>query len=231
MTGTDSPTETLQPTLVGSQLSGLSIARRLEKMYQLFDPKDVLVTTSFGANSAVLLHAVTSVCPTQRVVFIDTGFHFPETLQYARTLSDRFDLQLEIISPDSTLHDMVVGKRLWESLPEVCCFLSKVYPLEQLKSKYKIWVSGIMAFQTKERKKAELLEHHNEPGKIMKFNPLIDLEEQDLSVYKAEHNLPVHPLSNYGYGSVGCIHCTAEGQGRTGRWCGRSKTECGLHQT
>ena len=115
---------------------------------------------------------------------------------------------------------------LWVENPDECCFVNKIQPLAPLKATHKVWISGLMAFQTPYRAELDVFTVTNE---IVKFNPLIDMSEMLYLVYTAHYHLPIHPLQVLGYGSVGCTHCTQKGEGRDGRWFGTNKTECGLH--
>src|SRR5690606_10617964 len=112
----------------------------------------------------------------------------------------------------------------WATKPDDCCQINKIAPLEPIKAKHKIWVSGLMAFQTDYRAGLELFVE--KPG-IIKFHPLLDMSEMLYMAYTAHYQLPAHPLQVLGYGSVGCTHCTQKGEGRSGRWLGTDKSECG----
>ena len=114
----------------------------------------------------------------------------------------------------------------WKFDPDTCCSINKVEPLEAIKEKHQIWVSGLRAYQSGHRSSLNIFEPF---GKTIKFHPIIDVSEAYLKTYMDIHNLPNHPLRHKGYSSIGCIHCTLPGKKREGRWVEHNKTECGLH--
>ncbi|HEY9032433.1 MAG TPA: phosphoadenylyl-sulfate reductase [Pseudomonadales bacterium] len=204
----------------------LHFEERIARLYQDFAPQKVLVTSSFAATSAYFLHIISRIRPQQVISFIDTGYHFPETLAYRDELVRRFGLQVLDVKPDDYQHEWSVKERLFETDPDFCCSINKVTPLENIKADYDVWVSSLMGWQTDHRAGLEIFE---ERRGIIKFNPMIDVSRADRDAYIAEHDLPFHPLVAKGYSSIGCTHCTVPGEGRSGRWAGKPKTECGLH--
>jgi len=204
----------------------LSPEDRLRRIYQDFAPEKILVTSSFAATSAYFLHIISRIRPEQVIHFIDTGFHFPETLQYHDYLVSLFHLKTEAIKADDYQHEYSVKERLYETDPDFCCAINKINPLEAIKPNYDIWVSSLMSWQTDHRSGLDIFE---ERRGIIKFNPMIDVTKEQRDAYIAEHHLPFHPLVAEGYSSIGCTHCTVKGEGRSGRWAGKPKTECGLH--
>lgn len=204
----------------------LSFDERIRRLYQDFSAEGILVTSSFAATSAYFLHIINSIRPQQVIHFIDTGFHFQETLNYRDYLADLFKLKVEDVKPDSHHHQYAVTERLWETDPDLCCSVNKVEPLEAVKLDFQIWVSSLMGWQTDHRAGLDIFE---ERRGIIKFNPMIDVTREQRDAYIAEHQLPFHPLVAEGYSSIGCSHCTVKGDGRSGRWQGKPKTECGLH--
>lgn len=204
----------------------LSFAERIERLYHDFRPEGVLVTSSFAATSAYFLHIIKTIRPQQIIHFIDTGFHFKETLEYRDYLADLFNLTVVDVKPDPHHYQYAVNERLWETDPDLCCSVNKVQPLEAVKLNFDVWVSSLMGWQTDHRSGLEIFE---ERRGIIKFNPMIDVTREERDRYIAEHNLPFHPLVAEGYSSIGCSHCTVKGEGRSGRWQGKPKTECGLH--
>jgi len=186
----------------------------------------VLVTSSFGTTSAILLHIISRLRPSHPIYFIDTGFHFQETLEYKQTLAMRLGLNVVDVHPDSERQAESRKKRLWAATPDRCCHINKVEPLRAIKSDHVIWVSGLMAWQNAHRSRFELLEDR---GNLFKFYPLIDWSRKQAANYFAQLGLPRHPLEARGYESIGCSHCTQPGIGRDGRWSGSGKSECGLH--
>jgi phosphoadenosine phosphosulfate reductase len=206
--------------------NGYSTVNRLERLYTIFSPDEVLVTSSFGTNAAYLLHLISRINPNQKIHFIDTGFHFKETLEYKKKLIDWLKINVAEIHPDTEDHQQAIDKKLWASNPDLCCHLNKIKPLGKIKNNFKVWISGLIKSQTEFRSSLRLFEDNNE---VIKFHPLFDLEYGEIEKYIRYFKIPPHPMVGQGYESIGCTHCTAPGKGRNGRWNGKSKTECGLH--
>ncbi len=212
--------------LLNDIFSPLSFKRRLELLYKYFDKEDVLVTTSCGTKSVFLLHLIHRIQPEQKVHFVNTTFHFPETISYKELLSNRFHLDIVDVCPNAKDNQRTRTQKMWQNDPDGCCAINKVKPLEPLKQQHKIWISGLMKHQTNFRAGLNVFELD---GNILKFHPNIDVAEATFEQYLNDYDLPRHPLEADGFGSVGCTHCTAKGKGREGRWKGQQKTECGLH--
>ena len=197
---------------------------------------DVAVVSSFGAESAVLLHLVAQVAPATPVLFLDTGKHFPETLAYRDALVERLGLSnLVILTPDpAELAARDETGLRWSYDPDGCCEIRKVRPLAAALTRYDATLTGRKAFQSSTRANLPRFEIDTSDrlGRL-KINPLIDWHSADLAAYIAENDLPPHPLVEAGYPSIGCSPCTskvAEGEDpRSGRWKGWDKTECGIH--
>lgn len=204
----------------------LDFEARLHKLYTDFAPEKVMVTSSFAATSAYFLHIISRIRPEQVIFFIDTGFHFPETLLYRDYLIGLYHLRVQDLKADEYQHQYSEKEKLYESDPDFCCTINKINPLEAIKPNYDIWVSSLMNWQTDHRAGLKIFE---ERRGIIKFNPMIDVSREQRDAYILEHKLPFHPLVNEGYSSIGCTHCTVKGEGRSGRWLGKPKTECGLH--
>jgi phosphoadenosine phosphosulfate reductase len=204
----------------------LSFQDRLMAFYRLFHPEEVLMTSSFGTSSVFLLHFIKQAQTQQAIHFINTGFHFPETLEYKNQLQVLLDLNLIEIRPKKERHQATKLQKAWKSDANRCCLINKMQPLALVKAQRKVWVSGLMGFQTPHRANLDLFEQQDA---IIKFHPLVDIDEGDFRYYMSYLKLPEHPLAQYGYGSVGCMHCTVQGTGRNGRWQGQQKSECGLH--
>ena len=206
--------------------SSLDFQMRIRRLYEDFDPDKVLVTSSFAATSAYFLHIISRIRPDQVISFVDTGFHFPETLHYRDELIQRFNLNVQYLRGDGYQHQWSVKEHLYETDPDFCCSINKIQPLEEIKSNYHVWVSSLMRWQSDHRANLEIFEVRRN---IIKFNPMIDVTKTERDAYIREHDLPFHPLVACGYSSIGCTHCTVPGEGRSGRWAGKPKTECGLH--
>lgn len=196
-------------------------------------PGEIALVSSFGADSAVLLHLVSKVDPTLPVYFLETGKHFPETLDYVETLKARLGLTSVIaLYPDpEDIKRFDPDGTLWETDPDSCCHIRKTEPLEKVVLGYGGWVTGRKRYQTAERGVLPHFELTSDDR--IKVNPLAYFSNEDIEAYKARHDLPNHPLYKDGYKSIGCAPCTsavAEGEDpRAGRWRGLNKKECGIH--
>jgi phosphoadenosine phosphosulfate reductase len=194
---------------------------------------DLAVVSSFGADSAVLLHLVSLVDKSLPVYFLETGKHFPETLQYVETLRQRLGLaDVRWLRPDAKdLTRFDPKGNLWETDPDSCCHIRKTEPLEAAIGRYAGWVTGRKRYQTAERGVLPHFELTSDDR--IKVNPLAYFNDADVNAYKTAHGLPEHPLFAMGYKSIGCAPCTtivAEGEDpRAGRWRGLNKKECGIH--
>ena len=197
---------------------------------------NVAVVSSFGAESAVLLHLVAQVDPHTPVLFLETGKHFPETLAYRDLLVERLGLtNLQNLTPDEAVLAAKDDNGLrWSWDPDGCCEIRKVEPLARALAKFDASITGRKAFQSATR--ADLprfeIDTSDAQGRL-KVNPLIDWDADAIAAYFAKHDLPPHPLVEQGYPSIGCSPCTskvAPGEDpRSGRWKGWDKTECGIH--
>ncbi|HXG29801.1 MAG TPA: phosphoadenylyl-sulfate reductase [Nevskiales bacterium] len=204
----------------------LHFEERLRLLYQSYSPDEVLVTSSFAATSAYFLHIISRIEPRQKIAFIDTGYHFPETLEYKQYLIEKLGLQVFDVRAEDWKHQFTVNDKTYLNDPDFCCSINKVEPLDAIKPNYKIWASSLMRWQTDHRAGLDIFE---ERRGIIKFNPMIDVTREQRDAYIREHDLPFHPLVAQGYASIGCTHCTVKGEGRSGRWVNKPKTECGLH--
>lgn len=197
---------------------------------------DIAIVSSFGAESAVLLHLVAQVDPTLPVLFLDTGKHFPETLAYRDLLVVRLGLtNLVILEPKAAAIAAKdeTGLR-WSWDPDGCCEIRKVEPLARGLARFDATLTGRKGFQSKTRAGLPRFEiDRTDAAGRLKINPLASWSKQDLDDYVLAHALPAHPLVAKSYPSIGCAPCTskvAEGEDpRSGRWKGWDKTECGIH--
>ena len=192
----------------------------------------IAAVSSFGAESAVLLHMIATVDHDVPVIFTNTQKMFGETLAYRDELSERLGLtDLRVYRPNPRLlaEKDKTGLR-WSYDPDGCCEIRKVEPLQRALVPFDAWISGRKAFQAKTR--SNLPRFEIDDGRL-KLNPLADWDKARLEAYMVEHELPVHPLVEQGYPSIGCAPCTSKVQPgedpRAGRWRGWDKTECGLH--
>ena len=192
----------------------------------------VAAVSSFGTESAVLLHLVAAIDPSVPVVFVDTQKMFDETLTYRDELVVRLGLtDLRVQRPDPvTLAARDAPGLRWSFDPDGCCAIRKVEPLRRALAPFDAWLSGRKGFQAATRTALPTFEL--DEGKL-KINPLATWDKARLEAYSRTHNLPRHPLEAAGFASVGCVPCTtkvAAGEdARAGRWRGWDKTECGIH--
>ena len=199
-----------------------------------FAPK-IAMTSSFGPESGTLLHVVSQVNPEVPVLFLETGYHFPETLEYRDRLIKLFGLKNVInLKADPARKAEVVAQYdgvPYEKNPDLCCKINKVEPMEAGLKGYEAWMTGIRRHQTDHRKSIHIVEEYE--GEIYKISPLANFTSRDSWWYMKEHNIPQHPLYEKGYLSIGCWPCTRPVQAgddeRSGRWAGKGKTECGIH--
>jgi phosphoadenosine phosphosulfate reductase len=212
------------------EMDGVSVLR--QAVTELL-PDDIAIVSSFGADSSVLLHMLAQVDPTLPVYFLETGKHFPETLDYVRTLEKHLGLtNVRWLRPDpKDLARFDPSGDLWETDPDSCCHIRKTEPLEVAIAEYGGWVTGRKRYQTAERGVLPHFELTSDDR--IKVNPLAYFSDADVNAYKIKHGLPEHPLFAKGYKSIGCAPCTtivAEGEDpRAGRWRGLNKKECGIH--
>lgn len=196
---------------------------------------DIALVSSFGAESAVLLHLVSQIDPTIPVLFLETGKHFPETLAYRDELTERLGLNLVNLYPDpEDLAQRDESGLRWSYDPDGCCELRKVKPLEKALARFDASLTGRKSFQSATRAQLPRFEVDTTDAQgRLKINPLIDWSAEDIAAYIEEHDLPRHPLVDQGYPSIGCSPCTravAPGEdARSGRWAGWDKIECGIH--
>ncbi len=218
------------------QFAGSTTQEMLEAVIRERLAGDLAVVSSFGAESAVLLHLVAAVDRSVPVLFLDTGKHFAETLAYRDTLVEQLGLNLVMLTPDPA--DLAAkdesGLR-WSYDPDGCCEIRKVRPLERALTGYDASFTGRKAFQAATRANLPRFELDTaDAAGRLKINPLIDWGASQIEAYFIQHDLPRHPLIAQGYPSIGCSPCTSQvapGEDpRSGRWKGWDKTECGIHK-
>lgn len=195
-------------------------------------PGELTYVSSFGAESVVMLSLIAEVDPSLPIVFIDTGMHFPQTLDYKDEVIDRLGLTgVREITPSETERKVLDPKNmLWKTDADACCALRKVRPLEPALEGFGAWITGRKRFHGGARMSLPVFEYADGRYKV---NPLASWTQADVDAYLAEKNLPRHPLVSQGYPSIGCWPCTKPAADpsdpRSGRWAGQQKTECGLH--
>lgn len=218
---------------LNARFEGVDAGAMLAELFAEGSLGRVGVVSSFGTESAVLLHLVAQADPSVPVIFVDTLKMFPETLAYREKLVERLGLANSFsIEPDAEVLAAKDDNGLrWSWDPDGCCAIRKVEPLKRAKQGLDAWISGRKAFQSVTRENLPRFEV--EHGQL-KVNPLGNWTKDDLEAYFAKYDLPRHPLEAQGFLSVGCQPCTspvAPGEDpRAGRWRGWDKTECGIHQ-
>lgn len=211
---------------LNKKYSTLTVEQRIKELYKDFEPNEVMLTSSFAATSAFLLRVFSKINANQKIYFIDTGYHFKETLDYKKHLTELYGLNVESVGAEKWEHDFTTNDETWKKDPDLCCSINKVKPLELIKENFTVWVSGLMQWQSDHRATLDIFE---ERGGILKFYPLLDVSKEERENYIKKNKLPFHPLVAKGYSSIGCKHCTIPGKDRDGRWNNNPKTECGLH--
>lgn len=194
--------------------------------------KRMFATSSFQTNSVVLLHIISQIDKSIPVYFINTGFHFPETIRYKDAVTRLLGIEVIDLLPyvPKAMQCNASGDLMFTYDPDYCCYLNKVQPVEALLELYDVWISGVRAEQSSIRKNFKI----EEVGRnyATRYHPLLYWTAVDMDAYILAHGLPLHPLEEKGYKSIGCEPCTrpvnSENK-REGRWSGMKKTECGLH--
>ncbi len=198
---------------------------------EVFGPGLVLASSMADTH---LVHLAQAVVPGIDVLFLDTGYHFVETIGTRDAVAAVYDVNLISITPKQTVdeQDAAYGPRLHDRGPERCCALRKVEPLERGLAPYTAWVNGMRRVDAPTRKDIRVVDFDAKRG-MVKISPLAAWTDEDVQQYTERHGVLVNPLFQDGYTSIGCAPCTrrtAAGQDpRAGRWAGFAKTECGLH--
>ena len=193
---------------------------------------EIAAVSSFGADSAVLLDMIARVDRSVPIVFLETGKHFGETLDYRDRLVEDLGLtDLRVVKPlESALAKTDPDGLLHRSDPDACCAIRKVEPMARAVEPFRAWLTGRKRFQSDTRRALPVFEA---VGPRIRINPLAGWGTADLAAYMRAHDLRENPLVAYGYLSIGCLPCTEPARpgedARSGRWAGRAKTECGIH--
>lgn len=195
----------------------------------------LFTSSSFQTHSTVLLHIIAQTDPTIPVFFLHTGFHFPETINYKKQITELFGLHtidLRAATPKLMQVDHH-GRFLYTSDPDYCCYLNKIQPLEPMLDTYDVWINGVRADQNANR--ATFSREAPTAHRAMRYHPMLEWTGKMIYDYIRVHQIPHHPLDAKGYLSIGCEPCTRKltaeimADERQARWYGMSKTECGLH--
>lgn len=200
-------------------------------------PGSLALSCSFGgASGMVLLDIALRVDPSIRVLYVDTGYLFPETLATARAAEARYGITATGYLPLLTVDEQAAryGAALWERDPDGCCEIRKVEPMRRALGGFSAYLTGLRRDQASTRAETPLVQWDAKFG-LLKLNPLAAWSEKDVWTYITSHGLPYNPLHDQGYPSIGCTNCTRPVQPgddpRSGRWSGTDKVECGLHTT
>lgn len=228
-----------------------SVIEDLNARFERAEPSDVLrwlfdgsplervaIASAFQADGVCLIHMATRLRPDVPILFLDTGFHFEETLAFKRELTEALDLNVVDLrgrhTPETQAREL--GPRLYERNPDLCCRVNKVEPFTDALHGFDAWVTALRRDSAPTRAGTPIVEQYDlEPGHTMvKVNPLARWTRRDVWRYLAEHDLPRHPLYDLGYAQIGCAPCTrivfAGEDERAGRWDGAAKVECGIHE-
>jgi phosphoadenosine phosphosulfate reductase len=193
---------------------------------------DFAITSSMA--DGLLAHLASRVIPGVNVVFLDTGYHFAETIGTRDWITGVLPVTLVNVQPEQTVaqQDLELGPKLYERDPDLCCSLRKVQPLAKTLAGFTAWASGIRRDESPTRAGTKLVDWDAKRG-MVKVNPMAAWTQDVVDAYLTEHQIPVNPLFELGYGSIGCAPCTrpvAPGEDpRAGRWAGKNKIECGIH--
>lgn len=205
------------------RLEGESAHEIMAWAAQRFGQQQLVLTASF--QDCVMIDVAAAVAPGVPVVFLDTGYHFPETLAYVDHVRRRYDLNLTILRPEA-------GAEAYPCGTSRCCELRKVAPLARALEGASAWLTGLRRADAPTRAHTPVVEWHADRG-VVKVSPLARWSDADVAAYVSKRNLPIHPLAPLGYGSIGCWPTTepvgADDDPRAGRWADSDKTECGLH--
>ena len=195
------------------------------------EKKKLFISSSFQTHSIPMLHIITQVDALIPVYFLNTGYHFPETIVYKNRISDLLGLNtIDLVSPISMVHQKDnSGNLMYTSDPDYCCQLNKTLPMEPVLAANDVWITGVRADQSSQRKM--MLPEMNANETTLRYHPMLYWTAKMIFEYRKQFDLPEHPLDSAGYVSIGCEPCTIKyiDQERGSRWKGMKKEECGLH--
>lgn len=195
--------------------------------------KSLFTSSSFQSHSLVMLHIISRIDKSIPVYFINTGYHFPETIKFKDQITEQFGLNtLDLRSAVSKhMQRDAEGRLLFTSDPDHCCYLNKTQPMDAALRSHDVWINGVRADQSSVR--AAMKVEQAAPYNTIRFHPMLDWNAKMIWQYKKEYSLPTHPLEAKGFVSIGCEPCTRRldpgMQEREARWYGLKKVECGLH--
>ena len=218
--------------LLNDELETASTEAILRWAWETFGPA-VAASSSFQTQSIPLLHIISRVVPEMPIIFLNTGFHFPETLVFRDELRKTFGLNIRDAQPVMSKKELFtrMGNAPYQTDPDLCCFINKVKPMEEATKGMDALIAGVRRDQTATRSNFRVLEKRK--SESLKIHPMLNWTKKDIWAYIDKYKLPQHPLLAQGYVSIGCAPCTRPVFGnqdeRAGRWAGQEKNECGLH--
>ncbi len=203
-----------------------------EKIWHYLESgKKIFISSSFQTHSIPMLHIIAQVNKNVPCYFLNTGYHFPETIVFKKKVSRLLEIQtIDLISPISMAHQKdAFGNLMYTSDPDYCCQLNKTLPLEPILASHDVWITGVRVEQSAWRKNLE--PEMQVDDNTLRYHPMLFWTAKMIYEYRMEYELPEHPLDQFGYVSIGCEPCTIKyiDGDRGGRWKGIKKEECGLH--
>ena len=201
--------------------------------YETFG-RDVVMATGFGTSGIVLMHLASMLRVDPTIFYLDTDLFFPETYALKERIENEFGLTLTRVHGGLSVEEQSkqYGNELWNSNPDRCCFLRKVQPLMSFLDGKGAWITGVRTHQSDTRKNAQVIQW-DATNNLVKINPLVRWTSREVWSYIKLNELPYNKLHNRGYPSIGCVPCTKPVERgddeRSGRWAGKTKTECGIH--
>lgn len=213
------------------QLDGAPVDAVLDWAAAEFGERFAVATSM---QDAVLTHLASRSLPGVDVLFLDTGYHFEETLQTRDAVASTYDVTLRTLEPSQSVaqQDATYGANLFERDPDLCCTLRKTHPLDEALDGYEAWATGVRRSEAITRRDTPVVSFDERRERI-KVAPIVAWSDADVEAYIAEHAIVTNPLLTQGYPSIGCATCTrrvAPGEdARAGRWAGRDKVECGIN--
>ena len=217
------------------QLAAASPEVILRWAVERFHPR-LMMATAFGAEGCCLIHMLAGIEPGVRMINIDTGYQFPQTLELRERIKAVYGIEVEYIRPEQTVaeYEAEHGGPLYVHRPDQCCHDRKILPLRSAVEKINpaAWISAIRKDQTQDRARADVVQW-DPKFNLVKINPLLNWTKKEIWAFVLKHNVPYNPLHDDGYPSIGCWPCTRAvlpgEDDRAGRWSGKVKKECGLH--
>lgn len=196
----------------------------------------LFASSSFQSHSIPMLHIISRIDPEIPVYFLNTGYHFPETIAYKEKITRLLGIKVIDLKPSvpKNLQKDGNGQLYFTSDPDMCCYLNKIQPMEPVLGEKDVWITGVRRDQSARRQSIDYEE--NAPQNTIRYHPMLDITKKQVTDYLKTYDLPRHPLEAKGFVSVGCEPCTQKvdfeklgNEERDGRWAGLNKTECGLH--